>query len=106
MTREELKEHCEKQIEHCELWATYKGEEPHGKIYEEHKLILELLEQEPIIEKIRAEIMQLDYDLESVDYDYNDMAQTEVVHMICREQVLQIIDKHKAEIEPQSEVKE
>ena len=51
MTREELKEHCEKQIEQCKLWANYIGEEPHGKIYEEHKLILELLEQEPFINK-------------------------------------------------------
>lgn len=47
MTREELKEHCEKQIENCEMWARCKGEEPHGKVYEEHKLILKLLEQEP-----------------------------------------------------------
>ena len=57
------------------------------------------LEQQPVLDKIRAEIMQLDYDLESVDYDYNDMAQTEMVHMICREEVLQIIDKYKAESE-------
>jgi hypothetical protein len=47
MTREELKRHCEKQIEECERWAKHKGEEPHGKIYEEHKLILELLQQQP-----------------------------------------------------------
>ena len=47
MTREELKAHCEKQIEMCEMWAVSKGKEPNGKIYEEHKLILELLEQEP-----------------------------------------------------------
>ncbi len=47
MTREELKRHCEKQVESCEKWAKYAGEEPHGKVYEEHKLILELLEQEP-----------------------------------------------------------
>ena len=47
MTREELKEHCEKQIKECEIWSTFKGEEPHGKVYEEHKLILELLTQEP-----------------------------------------------------------
>lgn len=47
MTREELKEHCKKQIEQCKLWAKHRGEEPSGKIYEEHKLILELLEQEP-----------------------------------------------------------
>lgn len=49
MTREELKEHCEKQIEMCEMWATAKGEEPSGNVYEEHKLILELLERQPEI---------------------------------------------------------
>lgn len=54
-------------------------------------------EQESVLDKISAEIMQLDYDTETVDYDYNDMAQTEVVHMICREEVLQIIDKYKVE---------
>lgn len=58
-----------------------------------------LEEQEHIIDKIRAEIMQLDYDIESVDYDYNDMPQTEEVHMICREEVLQILDKYKGESE-------
>ena len=45
MTREELKAHCERQIEMCETWAYGKGEKPSGKVYEEHKLILELLEQ-------------------------------------------------------------
>jgi len=55
MTREELKRHCENQVE----WAKYIGEEPYGKIYEEHKLILELLEQEDILDKIRAEIIEL-----------------------------------------------
>ena len=52
-----------------------------------------------ILDKIRAEIMQLDYDTESVDYDYNDMPQTEIVHMICREEVLRIIDKYNTESE-------
>lgn len=47
MTREELKDHCKKQIEMCEMWAKAKGEIPCGKVYEEHKLILELLAQEP-----------------------------------------------------------
>lgn len=56
MTREELKAHCEKQIKACEQWAHIQGEEPSGKIYEEHKLILELLEQESILDKARAEI--------------------------------------------------
>lgn len=58
MTREELKEHCLRQVEGCEMWAKCKGEEPHGKVYEEHKLILELLEQEP---KIGHWIMTSDY---------------------------------------------
>lgn len=49
MTKEELKEHCKKQVEMCEMWAHSKGKEPGGKIYEEHKLILELLEKEPKI---------------------------------------------------------
>lgn len=47
-----------------------------------------------LLKKIKAEIMQLDYDLESVDYDYDDMAQTEEVHMICREEVFHIIDEY------------
>ena len=66
MTREELKEHCKKQIEMCEIWAISKGEDPHGKIYEEHKLILELLEQEPSrdMEEIK-EVINCDADAET-----------------------------------------
>ena len=47
MTREELKEHCKKTVEQCEMWAIYRSEEPSGKVYEEHKAILDILEQEP-----------------------------------------------------------
>jgi hypothetical protein len=50
MTKEELREHCEKQVKACEMWAENRGQEPSGKIYEEHKLILDLikaLEQQP-----------------------------------------------------------
>ncbi len=47
MTREELREHCKKQIRACVMRARRQGEKPSGKVYEEHKLILELLEQEP-----------------------------------------------------------
>lgn len=49
MTKEELRAHCEKQVKMCEEWAKGNGREPSGKIYEEHKLILDLikaLEQE------------------------------------------------------------
>lgn len=60
MTREELKTHCIKQIENCEKWAKFHGEEPHGKVYEEHKLILELLEQEPCEDAIsRADAVKV-----------------------------------------------
>lgn len=71
MTREELREHCKKQIDMCEIWAIRKGEDPHGKIYEEHKLILELLEQEsrwiPVSERMPEEdvdvLVTLEYGL-------------------------------------------
>ena len=45
MTKEELKEHCEKQVKMCEEWARGNDREPSGKVYEEHKLILEILEE-------------------------------------------------------------
>ena len=48
MTREELKVHCERQIAHSEFWAMGDNEKlDNSKLYQEHKLILELLEQEP-----------------------------------------------------------
>jgi hypothetical protein len=59
MTREELREHCEKQIRGCEYFARERGVEPSGKVYEEHKLILELLEQDSILNKIKSEIQNL-----------------------------------------------
>lgn len=60
MTREELKEHCERQIQQFErveqiMPVTFND----CKRYEEHKLILELLEQESILDKIRAEIVEM-----------------------------------------------
>lgn len=56
---------------------------------------LSTLKQESMLDKIRSEIMQLDYDTESVDYDYDDMPQTEIIHTVCREEVLRIIDKYR-----------
>lgn len=98
MTREELKEHCEKQIEQCKLWAKHHGEEPSGKIYEEHKLILELLEQEHILDKIRAEIEQLptntriNWDGCCPDPDYPEIEFVDV----SKNRLLSIIDKYKS----------
>ena len=85
MTREELKEHCEKQIRACEMWAKCKGESPQGKVYEEHKLILELLEQDSILDKIRAEIEQ-EYKVES-EHHYGQGLK----------RAIEILDKYKAE---------
>lgn len=48
MTREELKAHCEQQIAKCEaLYAHDDKMLNSNRLYQEHKLILELLEQEP-----------------------------------------------------------
>ena len=99
MTRKELKAHCERQIEGCEMWARCKGEKPSGKVYEEHKLILELLEQEPVLDKLRAEIVELTkcpYGTECLGA--NCPSNTDC--MICGDHVLEIIDKYKAESEP------
>jgi len=54
-------------------------------------------EMQCVLCKIRSEIMRLDYDIDSVEHDYDDIAQTEMVHTICREEVLQIINKYLAE---------
>ena len=79
MTREELKEHCERQIQQFERVEKIMPVTPNDwKRYEEHKLILELLEQEPqseweqdhailkaysnganeVLDKIRAEMFE------------------------------------------------
>lgn len=90
MTREELKAHCERQIENCETWAKYNREEPHGKVYEEHKLILELLEQESILDKIRVEINTVYENLDGYDPD-------SLGHFLS--EIDEIFDKYKAESE-------
>ena len=45
MTREELRKHCERQIRVCETWSKATGV-PKGKVYDEYRLILELLDNE------------------------------------------------------------
>ena len=67
MTREELKAHCIRQVEQCERWAELKGEEPSGKMYEEHKLILELLDQAPCEDAISRQAV---LDLINTDWKY------------------------------------
>lgn len=92
MTREELKEHCKRQIQQFERVEKIMPVTPNDwKRYEEHKLVLELLEQELILDKIRSEVAQMDFDFGD---SYNHTS-------TIIEMVLEVIDKHKSEIEPQ-----
>ena len=124
MTREELKVHCEKQIENCEMWAKHKGEEPHGKVYEEHKLILELLEQETVskevydheyflrkefelkIDKLQRQLEKIRTEIEQTTSRYcisrerGGSGQVEWSDRLIKEsEVLEIIDKAESENE-------
>lgn len=97
MTRKELREHCKKTVESCEMWAKAKGEEPSGKVYEEHKLILELLEQEPIIDKIMEEIEQVKSIMNEEIINNN---RKELINFINGlNQSLVIVERYKAESE-------
>ena len=87
MTTEEVRDHCEKQIKMCEKWAKVKGEELGGKVYKEHKLILELLDHESILDKIRAEI------IDTGAYEQEVHGKTEFLKGI--NYCLSVIDKYK-----------
>ncbi len=94
------------------MWSKCKGEEPHGKVYEEHKLILELLEQEPIIDKIRAEILEEKEcayaDFERYKVEYLGQDPEDVLDSLPQddfryglERAIEIINKYKEESEDQ-----
>lgn len=91
MTREELKAHCLKQIEGCEMWAKVKEKEPSGKVYEEHRLILELLEQESVLDKIIAEIEKKIIKRPWLNFEDREKERNDAFL-----EVLDIIDKYKA----------
>lgn len=95
MTREELKAHCLKQIEDCEMWARVKGKEPSGKVYEEHKLILELLDQDTALDKVKAEIKALSP--EPTAYDVVDGNPIKDAVWETLADVLRIVDKYREE---------
>lgn len=52
-------------------------------------------QEQDVLDMIIAEIMQLDSELEVVDYDHNDITRIKTAHWIIREEVLWIIDKYK-----------
>lgn len=92
MTREELKEHCKRQIQQFERVEKIMSVTLNDwKRYEEHKLILELLEQEPVIDKIRAEIEE--------HAKINQNLNTDRARALCW--CLDVIDKCKAESKKQ-----
>ncbi len=102
MTREELREHCERQIQQFERVEKIMPITMNDlKRYEEHKLILELLEQESILDKIRTEMEQLpiktrtNWDGCCPDIDYPQIEYVDV----SKNKLLSIIDKYKAESE-------
>ena len=70
MTIQELKDHCEKQVNQCELFAKHRDEEPSGKIYEEHKLILTLINALDKVKKARDEMAELSTPPQYYDEDY------------------------------------
>jgi len=60
MTREELKEHCERQVQQFERIEKIMPVTPNDwKRYEEHKLILELLEQESDEDAVSRQTIRL-----------------------------------------------
>lgn len=108
MTREELKAHCERQIAKCEaLYAEDDKMLNSNKLYHEHKLILELLEQFDVLDKIRAEIADtLDVGslvfIELHEYKIGVISTDDVIekfNQVTREEVLKIIDKYRVESE-------
>ena len=74
MTREELKEHCKRQVQQFERVEKIMPVTPNDwKRYEEHKLILELLEQEPRWIKCSDSLPDIDVDVLGTLKDYGDV---------------------------------
>ncbi len=98
MTREELKAHCERQVQQFERVEKIMPVTLNDwKRYEEHKLVLELLEQEPILDKIRAEIEQVKSIMNDEIINNNRKDLINFVNGL--NQSLVIIDKYKTESE-------
>lgn len=104
MTREELKAHCERQIQQFERVEKIMPVTLNDwKRYEEHNLILELLEQETLLDKVRAEIAE--YGSIWVEYKITGRSDKDIEQLVsdvlkqAKEQVLDVIDKYKEESE-------
>ena len=94
MTYEELKEHCKRQVQQFERIEKIMPVTPNDwKRYEEHKLVLELLEQAPVLDKARAEMFE---EMLSHSGTGEEVIQAYVDGL---KKGLDIIDKYKAESE-------
>lgn len=103
MTKEELKTHCERQVTACEMWAKHTGEKIDSKLYEEHKLILELLDKASALDKIREEvenkIEQEEFARDVFRGEEKDTVKAEQCtgSIFAYRNVIRLIDKYKAE---------
>lgn len=74
MTRKELKEHCERQIQQFErIEKLMPVTQNDWKRYEEHKLVLELLEREPRWTKCSDGLPDMYVDVLGTTKDYGDV---------------------------------
>ncbi len=90
MTREELKQHCIRQITEFERIKEIMPVTPNDyKRYEEHKMVLKLIEA---WEKLREEIAESTID-NDLDFGY-EMYYNKAIH-----DVLNIFDEHLSELE-------
>ena len=64
-----------------------------------YDMAIKALEQEPILDKIRAEIKALP--TEHTAFGYDSAGELWILKLISSDSVLEIIDKYKAEFEPQ-----
>lgn len=94
MTREELKVHCERQIQQFERVEKLMPVTPNDcRRYEEHKMVLELLEREqPTLDKIRTEIEEY---RDSMRWNSECLIKWEAINYVLEE----IIDKYRMESE-------
>lgn len=86
MTREELKEHCKRQVQQFERVEKLMPVTPNDwKRYEEHKLVLELLEHEPRWTKCSDKLPDMYVNVLGTDKDYGVVVK--VVRMLSNHEV-------------------
>lgn len=71
ISREDLRQHCIRTIENCKKMAEHFGYElENHKSYQEHKMVLDLIEKAEKLEKIEQIISNIsDYEYEDCEFD-------------------------------------